>query len=399
MRILVVGVSTRAIAESAVKKGYDVVTVDYFGDWDQKELVENYSLMRDFNLAFSAENLLSVSRRLNFEAVVYNSNLENHVEVVQKLAEAHTLLGNTPQTLRQVRHWPTLQTFCRKDRIPFPSTLFIGDRQPKEGRWLLKPAKSGGGYGITLWSGEALSEENFLQEYIDGQHCSATFVADGVRCVLIGMTEQLIGQEEMGGQGFVWCGNILPLTLAPQEMDSVIDAIEDMATKLTRHFGLRGVNGFDFVLTRSPQSQPIPYLIEVNPRYTGSTELMEWAYQLNIFDLHIRAFRGELPSFSLREQLHHPYFYGKGIVYARRNVTMPETAGWKKKGRKDIPFTGEQIKARHPICTVFAQGKSRDECWHRLLEEADTVRREITERRYKDDEKEMKELAELSLDF
>lgn len=398
MRILIVGLSTRAIAESAMKRGYNIITLDYFGDRDQKELVENYSLMRDVHLAFSAENLLSVSHRLNFEAVVYNTNLENHAEVVGRLAEGHILLGNTPQTLRQVRHWPTLQTFCRKQGIPFPSTLFIGDRQPKEGgRWLLKPAKSGGGYGITLWSGEALSEENFLQEYIDGQHCSAAFVADGIRCVLIGMTEQLIGQEELGRRGFAWCGNILPLALAPQETDSVIDAVEDIATKLTRRFGLCGANSFDFVLTRSPQSQGIPYLIEVNPRYTASMELMEWAYHLNIFDLHIRAFRGELPSFSLREQLHQPYFYGKGIVYARCNATVPETAGWKKKGRKDIPFTGEQIKARHPICTVFAQGKSRDECWHRLLEEVNTLRQEITERRYKDDEKQMKEVAELSL--
>jgi len=60
LRILIVGFSTRAIAESAVRGGYDVVTIDYFGDRDQKELVENHSLMRDFQLNFSAKALLTV---------------------------------------------------------------------------------------------------------------------------------------------------------------------------------------------------------------------------------------------------------------------------------------------------------------------------------------------------
>ena len=86
-RILIAGLSTRAIAESAVRGGYEVITLDYFGDRDQKELVENYSLMRDFHLGFSAEDLLTASRQLDFEAVVYISNLENHPDVVEELAQ------------------------------------------------------------------------------------------------------------------------------------------------------------------------------------------------------------------------------------------------------------------------------------------------------------------------
>jgi predicted ATP-grasp superfamily ATP-dependent carboligase len=48
VRILVVGLSTRAIAESAVRGGHRVVTLDYFGDRDQRALVENHALLRDF---------------------------------------------------------------------------------------------------------------------------------------------------------------------------------------------------------------------------------------------------------------------------------------------------------------------------------------------------------------
>ncbi|MCX6000401.1 MAG: ATP-grasp domain-containing protein [Chloroflexi bacterium] len=377
MRILILGLNTRDIGQAAVRGGYNLFTLDYFGDRDQKELVENYSLMRDFKLDFGASNLLICSRHLDFEALVYVSNLENHFEVVQELAEGHTLLGNTPQTLRKVRDWRTFRSFCHQERIPFPFTLFCDEPLPKQGHWLRKPLRSGGGHDITFWQGELPDESYVLQEYIDGIHCSAAFVADSQKCVVIGITEQLIGRKELGGSEFVWCGNILPLALSPRETDSVLDAVKDIATKLTRSFGLRGVNGFDFVLTRPLQGQGISYLIEVNPRYTASMELIERAYGLSVFSLHIRSFEGELPPFALREQFPPSHFYGKGVVYARCNVMMPETAEWKKRERRDIPFAGEQIRARHPICTVLAQGVTREDCWQNLAAAAEATYQEV----------------------
>jgi predicted ATP-grasp superfamily ATP-dependent carboligase len=386
VRILIVGFSTRAIAESAVKGGYDVMTLDYFGDRDQKELVENYSMRRDFDpstssgqaLGFSAEALWAASRSLDFEAVVYISSLENYPHVMEKLAADHTLLGNDPATLRRVRDGGILRSFCQEEGVPFPATFLADEDLPGEGRWLRKPVRSGGGHGISMWRGEPLDEHRLLQEYIEGTHASAAFVADGQNCVLLGITEQLIGCDKLGARGFAWCGNILPLALPPRGLDALLDAVEDMAAKLTRRFGLRGVNGFDFVLAMRG-GDLAPYLVEVNPRYTASMELMEWTYGLNVFDLHVRSCKGELPAFSLRENVHRPGFYGKAIIYAREDVVMPETAGWRAQGRRDIPFPGEKIEAHHPICTVLAQGESRDECWNRLLMAADAVRRELSD--------------------
>lgn len=387
MRILIVGFSTRAIAESAVQGGYDVVTLDYFGDRDQKELAENYSLMRDFQLDFSAEALLEVSRHLNFRAVAYTSNLENHPDVVAELARGHTLLGNSPSTLRRVRDWGHLRSVCQRENLPHPLTLLPGEEEqargsgrwarPERRRWVSKPALSGGGHGIGFWRGDALGQGRILQEWIAGKVCSAAFVADGQRCVLLGLTEQLIGRRELGARGFTWCGNILPLSPPALEMETVVGSVREMAEKLTRSYGLRGVNGVDFVLGRDEVGRPVPYPIEINPRYTASMELVEWAYGLNIFDAHVRSFDGELPSFSLEESIHRFGFFGKGIVYAKKDIVMPETAGWRAKGRRDIPFPEEKIEAHHPICTVLAQGETRDECWRRLLEAAGAVRQEV----------------------
>jgi predicted ATP-grasp superfamily ATP-dependent carboligase len=456
VRILIIGVSTRAIAESAVHAGAvdltgflepvrsgtstivrsgasTIITLDYFGDRDQRALVENHALLRDFDLPFSAQSLLQASRHLDFDAVVYISNLENHPEVVEELARGRMLLGNAPATLRQVRDWRTLRAFCREAEIPCPSTILPGEKMPAQvsrvpaadrrrlacpsagfrpggsapsprpgGVWLRKPIRSGGGHGVLCWEGKALDQNHVLQAYVEGQPASAAFVADGRRSVVIGLTEQMIGRSELGGRGFAWCGNILPLALDRPEQMALLEVVERMAASLTRRFGLRGVNGLDLVVARG-QTPPgrglgaegasetpavrstvrgrleaCPYLVEVNPRYTAAMELVEQAYGLNVFSLHLQAMSGRLPDFSLSGQLHTdgPYF-GKGIVYARQNVSVPETEGWTKLDRRDIPFPGEQIEAGHPVCTVLAQGKDRETCWQRLLTAAQAVRQDI----------------------
>ncbi|MCK4449663.1 MAG: ATP-grasp domain-containing protein, partial [Anaerolineae bacterium] len=362
---------------SAVRGGHRVITLDYFGDRDQRALVENHALLRDFGLPFSAEGLLQASRRLDFEAVVYISNLENHPEVVEELARERILLGNGPVVLRQVRDWRTLRAFCREAGISCPTTLLPGEEKEADltVRWLRKPVRSGGGHGIRPWTGEPLGEAHILQEYIEGQSASAAFVADGQRSVVIGLTEQLIGRGELGARGFAWCGNILPLALQPAERGTVLEMVERMAARLTRRFGLQGVNGMDLVVADDPEGRPCPFLVEVNPRYTGSMELVERAYGLNVFSLHLEALAGRLPDFSLAEHLRpQGQYFGKGIVYARRTVIMPETVGWTEQGRRDVPFPGEQIKAGHPVCTVLAEGEGREACWNHLLAGVEAVR-------------------------
>jgi predicted ATP-grasp superfamily ATP-dependent carboligase len=371
--------STRAIAQSAAQGCYDVITLDYFGDRDQRALVENYALQRDFDLPFSAEALLRASRSLDFEAVVYISNLENHPLVVEALGRERRLLGNTPEVLRRVRDWRTLRAVCHEEGIPIPATLLPGEEDQANPalRWLRKPVRGGGGHGIRLWDGEPLYGNHVLQAYIEGRPASAAFVADGERSIVLGLTEQLIGQQELGAGGFGWCGNILPPADSPDDALAVLESVEVMIAALTRRFQLRGVNGIDVVVAMD-DSRPQPYLMEVNPRYTASMELLEQAYGLNIFSHHLAAMEGHLPAFSLADRLQcgHTYF-GKAIVYARRTVTIPETAGWVERGRRDIPFPGERIEAGHPVCTVLAEGESRAGCWHCLLAKATEVRREI----------------------
>jgi predicted ATP-grasp superfamily ATP-dependent carboligase len=280
--------------------------------------------------------------------------------------------------LRQVRDWRALRRFCQEASIPHPITLLPGEEKEADPtvRWLRKPARSGGGHGIRVWTGDPLDEAHILQACIEGQPASAAFVADGQRSVLLGLTEQLIGRDELGSQGFAWCGNILPLETQSGDWLVVLKDVEEMVAQLTRRFGLRGANGIDLVMAEGPDGRPLPTLVEVNPRYTASMELVEQAYGINFFSAHMEAMAGKLPDFSLAAQGAGRYF-GKSIVYASQGVTVPETVGWTQRNRRDIPFPGEQIEAGHPVCTVLAEGHNRETCWARLLENAKAVRREI----------------------
>jgi predicted ATP-grasp superfamily ATP-dependent carboligase len=378
MRILIIGISTRGLAESAKAAGYDLVTIDYFGDYDQKSWCENFSLKRDLNLPFGCAQLYEASRKLKFDAVVYTSSLENHPEVVAEFEaagaeKAYRLIGNRADVLLRVRHWPTLFGFLRHQGIPVPEMLYDGQRPPANDnrRWLRKPIHSGGGHDISFWDKDRPIGARFiLQEHLSGINASASFVSNGQECVVLGLTEQIIGRSEFGARGFRYGGNLLPLTVAP---NAVLAQVRDITIRLTREFKLVGVNGLDFVIK---DGQVFP--IEVNPRYSASMELIERAYGLSIFDLHVQSIQqGALPDFDLAAWLADNRFYGKAILYADQDCVTPDTRGWPTRGIRDVPFPGEAVSAGDPICTVLASGLTQAECFASLVAQAEAIKGEI----------------------
>ena len=124
MRILLAAISIRALAQSAVRAGYDVCGVDYFGDRDMPAMMETRSLTRKTGRKYNATDLVGLAQDMEYDALVYGSNLENHPGVVRKLCAGRPVLGNSPQTLAQARHWPTVVEVCRQEDILMPETLF-----------------------------------------------------------------------------------------------------------------------------------------------------------------------------------------------------------------------------------------------------------------------------------
>jgi predicted ATP-grasp superfamily ATP-dependent carboligase len=355
--LLLVGLTTRALAESAKRADCDAVTADYFGDVDTKRLYPNVSL-RERGLGYSASALARLARELSYDAVTYGGGLENHPDLVAELAEGKALLGNPPAVLRRVRDPSVLFPRLAERGFDVPSTVVspAGAAPARGRRWLVKPVAGGGGQGVRPWRGGRLPPRQMLQERIAGVSASAVFVANGRRSVLLGWSRQL-----QTPPAFRYGGNVLPLE-APAD---TLEEIRRLAQALTEEFGLIGLNGIDFVLRDGR-----PVLVEVNPRYSASMELVDRAASTAVFALHLAAFEGRLPDPALARAALHPTgeagVHGKLVVYARQSVSLADPPDWIARGVRDVPHPGEVIRKGHPICTVFASGTSTAACVARL---------------------------------
>ena len=421
-RVLLVGVSTRAMAESAVRAGYDVLSVDGYGDLDNPA-TPALSLGRDLGVEYSAHAAADAAIALDYDAVCYCSNLENHPHEVERLAHRGELWGNPPAVLRRARDPLLISRILSGRQHASPAVRVSaprarpGDSEPagtplgnaarasdsasglygaltRERDWLAKPRASGGGREISEWRvGDSLPRSHILQERIAGTPGSLAFVADGRTVLPFAISRQLVGDPAFSASGFRYCGSIL--AACPR---SVIDAATESALLLTEQLGLVGVNCIDFVVRDG-----VPYVIELNPRHSASMELAERAFGFSVFAAHAAVFErrhgagtpavrkesaptvgytvgdtigdgdhaAAFPRLDLAASLDRVGAFGKAILFAPYDITMSDTRSWLvDAGVRDVPHPGETISRGQPMFTIFATGSDYDDCYSALVQRA-----------------------------
>jgi predicted ATP-grasp superfamily ATP-dependent carboligase len=367
------------MAESAARAGYEVIALDAFGDLDLERWATARSLPRDLGVPFSARAAARLARDVDCERVAYVASFENHPRAVRALAAGRELLGNPPAVLERVRDPLLLARALGRRGFPVPEVR-ASPPAAGRGRWLIKPRASGGGHGIAAWrSGAALPRHSVLQERITGVPGSIVFAAAGRRALPLGLSRQLIGGGAFGAGRFRYAGSILAGAGDPQfaEDETLLAAATHLAQAVTEEFDLVGVNGIDFV---ARDGVPVP--VEVNPRYSASMELVERAYGISMFELHMRACRGELSDFDLAGARRGAAALGKAIVYARHAISAGETSAWLGDDSvRDVPHPGERISRRRPICTIFAAGTDAAACADALVRRAGLVYKSVDARR------------------
>lgn len=358
-RVLIAGVSTRALAVSAVRAGYRVTAIDAFGDLDLRRAAGVIALRPEYGVKYSPLAAVLAAKAVPGRMVAYTSNFENYPAAVARLAQRRRLLGNPSLVLRRVRNPIELMRALRRRGFATPSTR-ARPLPARPGSWLLKPRRSGGGHETAAWrGGESVPRTHYLQERISGIPGSVVFAADGRRAAPLGLSRQLVADARFGARGFRYCGSLLgPDTGLFPRQEELLEIATRLANAVTEEFGLVGLNGIDFIARNG-----VPYPIEVNPRYSASMELVERARGLSLFEVHARACQGILPAAPAPLAA----VQGKAIVFARRNVILGDTRPWLEHGWfADVPHPGERISRGRPICTVFATGRDVATC-HRLL--------------------------------
>ena len=373
--ILLVSVSARMLAELARRERHDVVAFDRFGDLDLLRLCPSVSILRDLGGSGGMEALVDAADGHPADRVVYGAGLENRPDLVERLAAGRTLLGCAPATLRRVRDPFVLGASLRSAGFAYPLT-FAADEAPRRAdraarRWLRKPVRGGGGRGVRAWRGGRLPAGVVVQERIDGLACSAAAVADGSAAVLLGVSEQLAGRRALGVRGYTWCGNVVPPRLPADERRALAAEAREICDHLAAAFGLRGLFGVDLVWDGERA-----WVVEVNPRPTASLEVIDAVHGVRPFTAHLAACAGRLPDVAIGEATRAA---GKAVVWATRDVRLPDTSDWPARGIRDVPHPGERIAAGRPICTLVATGATPEAVLAGLEARAGALRTQLHE--------------------
>lgn len=369
---------------SAVRAGWQVDAVDRFGDCDLAACCA-----RSVKVDHYPDGIANATRQFRPSAWLYTGGLENHRDLIATISQTHRLLGNDPSVLARVRDPFWLADELAAAGLPFPS---VRRERPSDKlhHWLIKPYRSGGGSRIQRADFPAADLPNqrgqagyYFQRFVQGRPCSAVFVCNGKSAVLLGITEQILGDVASGTRDeqrlpqrmFMYAGSIGPLRLK----DEQAERFEQIGEVLARGAKLVGLVGIDAILTDDDV-----WPVEVNPRYTASVEVIERGIGAHCLAAHVAAcVDRRLPSRRAeRHQVHgSEVVFGKAIAFADREIRVagafveqslaaqnlnewPEIA--------DIPHPGEQIACGAPIATVFAHGDSVDSTREKL---ADSVRR------------------------
>lgn len=368
-KLLIVGASTRAAAASALRAGMRPVCVDQFGDQDL------HALARVIPRTSAPNDWLHELAVLEPLEWIFTGAVENQSELIAQISAQHTLRGCDPDCLSRVRDPFFLQTLLSDNSIRMSPCLPVEAKPADVENWLLKPLESAAGQGIRFMD-EVLVESEpagdcYLQRYQSGAPLSALFIAFPEAVVLVGVSLQLCGNPSLGAAAFQFCGGV---TISPVP-DGVRSDLEELGTTVARGCGIQGLFGCD--LMGNPEDGEPLWLTEVNPRYTGLTELFELQSQVPLLGWHLKACRsfadnsaepdaaGELKT-QLGRAFRKPFLQiAKGILYAQRDRTAPEIrfSGlpddcYAIPESADLPYPGTFIPQGTPFCSVYGTDKN-----------------------------------------
>lgn len=366
--LLILGASARAAAFSARRAGFSVSSLDLFADRDLREcsaaqVVEKYPC-----------GFQRLAREIEPGPWIYTGGLENYPAVIERLARERPLLGNSGPALRAIRDPFRLAETLHAHAFAFPESRRSSDGLPTDGSWLAKPLRGSGGQGIEPWLGAASQRPGgfYFQRRLEGQSVAAVYLAQNGEAELVGVSRQLIGQAWLRAAPFHYCGSIGPLTL---ESD-LHERFRELGNGLASAFGLQGIFGVDALMLDHDL-----VLIEVNPRYPASAEVLERATGRSLVAEHVAACDAIFNAESLSEHATGA-ISGKAVLFAERDFIVSERFSdlldrenrgaqelWQRKAA-DLPATGNAIRAGWPVFTILEEGESEADVLARLAARA-----------------------------
>ena len=387
--LLLMGIDTRAMVNSALKLDYKTFSISYFKTVDfkvpyaEKHVLDQESVIScgRFEENYSPEKLLELSKDFLFQnhdedeidkiVLTTGINTKNFSGEFKKFRKIVRGNKNTESVENKFKFYNKL-----KNKFNVPLTFQPSDvgelneilQQYSDNQFILKPLQGSGGLGIFLLNNESshelkqlneicqnISLENYiLQEYIEGTNVSSSVLSshDDIKNLI---NSRLITEHDLGNDSYEYSGNILPLDENSFKMfngyrteidaDELNDEMRNTSEDLIKEFDLIGSNGVDYILDKNGELK----VIEINPRFQGTYELVENSLGINLLDAHIKACEGEIIDIPNPKQ-----YSIKKIIYARKqvnigNLNIPNVY--------DIPYEGVKIEKDQPLVTIISSNE------------------------------------------
>jgi uncharacterized protein len=376
--IVIFGASARAAAFSALRAGLRPWCADLFADRD----LQARCPVRRIAAKQYAGDLAIIDREGPAGPCMYTGGVENRSALVKLISRRRPLWGCAAEAVRKARSPRFLANLLHQSDLPCPQLWKVQSKPPPRGQWLVKSRFGSGGIGVRFLDSNRFEHKQqrvYIQEFIEGEACSAVYVGDGHGAQLLGATRQLVGEPWLHAAPFHYCGNIGPLPLSA----TAAQTLRRLGDVLAKGCGLRGLFGVDFILR-----DHVPWPVEVNPRYTASIEVLEHAVGVPAMALHKSVFAESRTEPVPAPTAGPSMVVGKAILFARTSLSFPASGPWETalaqsldvremSAFADIPAPGEPIAARHPILTFFARAGDMAACLAQLQQIAQELDRSL----------------------
>lgn len=323
-KFLIVGSNVRNVAESAKKAGFEVYALTKHVDADLRIYADRIFKIENEGIREVKKKAFEIAESFNAE-IVWHSGYE-------MLSE---------KRIERIVNKRAFYRELEKAGFNFPEMLTDGERG------LLKPEIGGGGEGIRI--SDKREKGYILQRFVEGIPCSVSVLSTGKEAVSIAFNRILSGDRAFVDKPFKYCGNITPYFHEHE------DEMRRIAEELAIYFELSGNIGVDFIVSDDV------YILEINPRFQGSLDAIEWATDSNLFRLHLKAMNGEL------EKIRYRRYAGRAVVFARRDLKVKNSPAGNP-FFADVPEKNSEYRKGDPLVSVLASGKNFSEVYSRLVE-------------------------------
>jgi uncharacterized protein len=340
--VLIAAASGRALAGSARRAGYAPLVTDFFGDQDTIAAAQAHVRIKPHNgrgidpdELIAAFHMLAASR--DPHGAVCGTGFEDRPELLARIAQHWTLIGNSATTVEQIKNPIFLAGLCRRCGIPHPDTRL--DAPSDCAGWLAKRRGGAGGAHIrSAGDVQSASKADYYQRQVRGDPVSVLALVDGHTAIVLGFSAQW--SSPAPEQPFRYGGAVQPAPLARETADALTDAVQQVTSLIS----LVGLNSFDFLVDGRAF-----HLLEINPRPGATLDIFESQCSKSMFAMHVEACQGVLPNA--------PPTFGRAaasaIVYADNDISQIPFLNWPR-WTGDRPIAGSSISAQSPICTVLA---------------------------------------------